>query len=249
VTPVLVGYGVLALFQAGEMQLQSVVTDSALVKSFGDWRAEDMPDHIGPWARQGESTFESRDRDNPYGAHSRTWRYQTKSGLTAVVSFDYPFPDWHDLRWCYNAIGWRQDRTDKFTHPVKVKVGATARDENLECIWFDLSKGLVNHGYCWFTEFDPAGRPVPIRDWESEWAAKGYAGNRWADRFSAMRDRWLSVFGLAQAQPPAYDVLQVQVLIETYGSLAPADKEEAQKFFVQAAELIRGKCAAAAAAK
>jgi hypothetical protein len=67
---------------------------------------------------------------------------------------------------------------------------------------------------------------------------------RWDERFPAIRDRWMSLFGKAKAPPNFHDVLQVQVLVEHYGPLPVAEKEQAEKFFLQAAELIRGKCAA-----
>jgi hypothetical protein len=38
------------------------------------------------------------------------------------------------------------------------------------------------------------------------------------------------------------------VLVEHFGPLPPADKDQVQTFFLQAAELIRSKCAAGAGA-
>ena len=59
-----------------------------------------------------------------------------------------------------------------------------------------------------------------------------------------IRSRWLSLFGKATPPPNFMDVLQVQVLVKNYGPLPPAERETVEKFFLQAAELIRDKCAA-----
>jgi exosortase len=246
VAPALLGYGLLVLFQFGEMQLGAIVTETALVKSYNDWKAEDLPEQISGWARQPESTFESRDRDNPFGAHSRTWRYQNKSGMTAVVSFDYPFPEWHDLRLCYKAIGWGLNESDRVTQQVRDPGAAGAAE--LDGIRFELSKPFELRGYGWFTEFDQTGKPLMIPSgMVGEYTdPRTYATLRWDERFPAIRDRWLSLFGKAKAPPNFMDILQVQVLVEHYGPLPAAAKEEAEKFFFQAANLIRAKCAAGA---
>ena len=113
--PVICAYGIVALFQLGEMQLGAAVSESKVVKSFNTWTVEDMPERIGPWERQKDSTFDSRDSDNPFGAHSRTWQYKfVGTGLTGIISFDYPFPEWHDLRGCYKGIGWTEEKSDSF---------------------------------------------------------------------------------------------------------------------------------------
>jgi hypothetical protein len=245
VAPALVGYGLLVVFQLGEMQLGAILTESNLVKAYNGWTAEDMPEQIAGWQRQ-ESTFESRDRDNPFGAHSRTWRYLSKSGQPAVVSFDYPFPDWHDLRLCYKAIGWSQEHTDGLAQ--KVRDPATGREAEMDCVRFELTKPFELRGYGWFTEFDQTGKPTPVPNgtFAETPATRTYTSMRWDERFPAIRDRWLSLFGKAKAPPNFMDVLQVQVLVEHYGPLTAAEKEQAEKFFLQAADLIRGKCAAAA---
>jgi exosortase/archaeosortase family protein len=241
--PVVVGYGVLFLFQLGEFRLGAVITESSLVRSFNEWKAEDLPEQIGPWQRLPDSTYEARDGDNPFGAHSRTWQYQTKGGLAAVVSFDYPFPEWHDLTLCYKAIGWGLTDETTFDQPVKVVDRGAVKEGVLGCVQFELAKQFERRGYGWFTEFDQTGRPVPISKPD---LSRSYVSIRWDNRFTAMRDRWLSLIGKAKAPQNYMDVLQVQVLVEHSGPLPAPEKDEAKKFFVQAADLIRAKVAAAA---
>ena len=116
-----------------------------------------LPATIGAgWVQQPESTFEKRDRDNPFGAHSRTWQYRNKQSVLGIISFDYPFPEWHDLRLCYTAVGWTMDKSAMFNVQ-------TAPDAKLECVKFEIRKPFEERGYGWFTEFDQTGRPIPIR--------------------------------------------------------------------------------------
>jgi exosortase len=232
VAPALAAYGVLLLFQLGEMQLGAAVTESSLVKYYNTWKADELPGQIGGWVRQKDFSFESRDRDNPFGAHSRTWQYRSKSGLLAVISFDYPFPEWHDLRMCYQSIGWGMPNSETFAAadgPVK-----------LDCVKFELTKPFERRGYGWFTEFDQTGKPVLVHVPD---LTRSYTNQRWSDRFNDMRDRWLSVFDRAKAPPNFMDVLQVQVLVENAGPLARDARDQTEKFFFQAAELIRQLCA------
>jgi exosortase len=231
VAPALAVYGVLLLFQLGEMHLGAAVTESSLVKDYNKWTADDLPAQISGWVRDKDSAFESRDRDNPFGAHSRTWQYRSKSGLKAVVSFDYPFPEWHDLRYCYKSIGWSLPNSEQFV--------AKDAPVPLDCVKFDLEKQF-ERGYGWFTEFDQTGKPIPVHVPD---LTRSYVNMRWADRFYAMRDRWASVLDRTKPPPNFMDVLQVQVLVQSAGPLPPEAREQTEKFFLQAAELIRRKCA------
>jgi exosortase len=233
-TPALAAYGALAIFQFGEIQLGALVSESELVKSYNTWTVEDMPEFIGPWTRQKDSKFDSRDSDNPFGAHSRTWQYKTNTGLVGLISFDYPFPEWHDLRGCYKSIGWAEEKSDAFTP----KDGAGA---GLECIRFELAKQFKKRGYCWFTEFDQTGRPIPIHKAEF---VRTYTDMRWSERFMRMGERWRSLLHKGESPPSLVDVLQVQVLVENVGPLAPDRRTQAEQFFLQAADLVRAKCVA-----
>jgi exosortase len=237
IAPALAVYGLLLVFQVGEKMLgKGAVSESELVQIYNAWTADDLPKQIDQWQREGDSTFESRDRNDPFGAHSRTWRYQTKNGLAAVVSFDYPFPEWHDLRICYRGTGWGVSKVDTFTH------AAAPGGDGLEYMRCELTEPFEHRGYIWFGEFDQAGKPVPIK--EVDWLNKGYTDVRWGNRFAAIRDRWMSLFGAAPPHPREFRVLQVQVLVEHYGDLPEAEKKQVEQLFLKAADLIRAKCAA-----
>ncbi len=48
---------------------------------------------------------ERRDFASVWGALSSTWRLKY-NGITVIMSLDYPFDDWHDVKACYHNIGW-----------------------------------------------------------------------------------------------------------------------------------------------
>jgi exosortase len=240
--PALAAYGALVLFQAGELGPGGggLFGDSPLVAYYNGFGPADLPERVGPWVRQPDATFEARDRDNPldpFGAHSRAWRYQKDGGLTAVVSFDYPFPMWHDLRGCYRTTGWTVESSETFTHRA-------ADGGELECVRFAMTRPVERRGYGWFGEFDPAGRPVEAKE-----PALGYRHFHLVDRLYGVRDRWLSILGWRPAQPHYYDILQVQTLIEGYGPLSGAEQEQARLLFVTSLDAIRAKCVAGAAGR
>jgi exosortase len=244
VAPALAAYGLLLAFQVGEYQLgEGQVTESQLVQVYNGWTESDLPEQIGAWQRKsGDGKFESRNRDNPFGAHSHTWRYQTQNGLSAILSFDYPFPEWHDLRICYRGVGWVVTSTTTFNAPTP---GGSAE---LECMKFELGKPFEHRGYVWFAEFDQLGKPVPIREVDM---TRPYSDVRWSARFAAIQDRWMSLFRGTPAGPRNFDVLQVQVVAENYGPLEDSRHQDLrpqiEQLFLQGTELIRAKCAAAVA--
>ena len=138
VTPALVGYALLVLFQAQDYRLGPLASsETELVKYYNTFSADDLPAAIGPWQRQPEFAADDRKRDDPFGAHFRTWRYRRNNQL-AVLSFDYPFSGWHDLRWCYGGIGWTIGQAEFHTQPLP---GGARMDYTR----FDMSRAEQRH--------------------------------------------------------------------------------------------------------
>ncbi|BDS07662.1 hypothetical protein NT6N_27020 [Oceaniferula spumae] len=48
---------------------------------------------------------EKREFASIWGALSNTWRLKY-NGINVIMSLDYPFDNWHDVKSCYNNIGW-----------------------------------------------------------------------------------------------------------------------------------------------
>lgn len=230
---VAVAYGLLIAFQIGDYGFGSGnVPESRMIAGFNSFNAATMPDEIGGWRKMtSPSAFTAADREDlldVHGAHSRSWRYQ-RGNLWGLVSFDYPFPYWHDLRICYTMTGWSIEEGATFRHPLTDGAG------EVECFTARMSRPVERNAYLWFGEFDLNGRPVVATD-------PGQFSYRFVHRFDALKDRWGRLTGkTVEPEARAFQVLQVQVLTESYGPLSDAERKEFQDFFTGAMEGVRKK--------
>jgi exosortase len=233
--PVALAYGVLMVFQAGDYGIGESIPESKLISSYNAFSASTMPDELLGWKKStGSTAFAVRDSkeifDN-YGEHSRTWRYQNQRGnLAATVSFDYPFPFWHDLRMCYQSTGWQIMANDEFNHTLSDNTG------EVSCMWAHMTRPVERNAYLWFGEFDLNGRYVESK-------MPGGTNYRFARRFDSIKSRWDRLTG-KQVDPEtrAFNILQVQVLTETVGTINANEKKELQQFFTASLETMRRKC-------
>ncbi len=79
-------------FMYGEDELTKIGEDAFVVDRKG-------------WEVTGYNT-ERREFDSIWGALSSTWRLKY-NGITVVMSLDYPFHEWHDVKRCYYKVGWQ----------------------------------------------------------------------------------------------------------------------------------------------
>lgn len=230
---VAVAYGLLIAFQVGDRSFGgSTVPESRIVAGFNNYTGATMPDEIAGWQKlTTPSSFTSMDREDLFdvhGAHSRSWRFQ-RGNLLGLISFDYPFPYWHDLRICYTMTGWSIEEGAQFRHPFPDGGG------EVECYTARMSRPVERNAYLWFGEFDLNGRPVVPDD-------PGKLSYRFVHRFDALKDRFGRLFGKpVEAEARAFQVLQVQLLTETYGPLNDAERREFQTFFTAAMDTLRKK--------
>jgi hypothetical protein len=234
VAVVALAYGGLILFQAGDYGLGDSVPQSKLIATYNGFTATTMPEELAGWRRAtGSTAFTVRDATEAmvvFGEHSRTWKYQ-RGNLVAVVSFDYPFPVWHDLRMCYQMTGWTISENEQFTD------SSTAHFGDLECISTRLTRPVERNAYLWFGEFDLNCQPVVPSD------SPMSAAYRWRERMKSMTRRWESLTGKnVDPETRANNVLQVQVLTESYGPLNPTERADVQKLFGAVLDHMRGKC-------
>lgn len=64
-----------------------------------------LPEQIGKWTLESVRQVD-RPRDDLLGANSVVWTY-TGNGMTVQFSVDGLYKDWHDLSFCYSALGWK----------------------------------------------------------------------------------------------------------------------------------------------
>jgi hypothetical protein len=85
-----------------------------------------MPPSLAGWTRVDTDTG-NMDLVETLGVHSINWHYH-RDGMDAEVAADYPFGDFHDVRLCYLANGWRvageellvQPQTGEDLHAIKL---------------------------------------------------------------------------------------------------------------------------------
>lgn len=226
-------YGVLVLFQIGDYGIGDSVPESRLIASYNQFSKGTIPEEFAGWKLASTSnaftTRKSADIFDNYGENSRTWRFQ-RGNLMTVVSFDYPFPFWHDLRLCYESQGWKVADNELYNHHLADKSGS------IESMFVHMTRPVERNAYLWFGEFDLNGRPVDAK-------VPGGAAVRFTRRFDSLKSRMDRLMGRnVDPETRAFNVLQVQVLTETHGSITPSEKKDVQDFFGAVLEHMRGKC-------
>ncbi len=73
--------------------LQDQFTETSVSEKIGDWSRVDFQKLI-------------REPGDPFGTSSALWVFRGH-GLTAVVSLDGYYGEWHDLAYCYTGSGWK----------------------------------------------------------------------------------------------------------------------------------------------
>ncbi|MEM1228869.1 MAG: exosortase U [Planctomycetota bacterium] len=109
--------------------------------------ASDLPSSIGPWHQVG---FERVHRDviTRLAPESCLWTYQS-SNLTAIISVDFPWNEWHNLEICYRALGWTVGAKHFLSTPEE------APNQDLTYSELALSKPAMDEsGHVWFTVVD-----------------------------------------------------------------------------------------------
>ncbi len=178
-----------------------------------------LPSSVGEWKREQYSIL-NRDSQHYFGEHSQTWVFR-RNRLTAVQSLDYPFPDWHDLTWCYTARGWEIESQSITTLP-----------DSCGFVEVSLTKAPCLYGYLVFCEFDGSGMPLAAR-----------AGGTQASifRHHATINRLRSHLGFTDTpQPdPAGPVFQFQTFMESPHPIEAEDRASLRRLFLQSQQVIR----------
>jgi exosortase len=217
--PVAVAYGLLAGFHhatyggldaSGGTQVAATVEPEHLA-------ATTLPAKLGRLERKTFTTA-SRNPGSEFGESSRIWVYQLDS-VTATLSLDYSFPDWHDLTRCYTGQGWAiENQSVRTTGPGFVEV--------------DFGKAAYRSGYLLFTEFDRGGDLLEPR--------LGGALLSLYRHDSVLR-HWWSGDSRSAPRSPAAPVYQLQVFVETNTPLNQSARVELQALFIKALETLRGR--------
>ena len=180
-----------------------------------------LPDEIAGWTRiTAESPLPVK-TDYEQGVFSHIWRYE-RGELTATVSLDYPFLDYHDIRLCYVGSGWAivDTRVRKDSAGIPEMVNSLGRDG----ITGDLLYSTVDQTGTWLDDsgerspYDPQGNSLE--------------GGAWTQLLYRLRQ-----LPLLKGGHPSLNC-RIQLLSVSPRSPSPAEKERLLSLFHGARALL-----------
>lgn len=244
--PFAVLFTALAALQIAEWYAYSTqvpYSGSALSKLYDKIDVATLPETSGRWTRPEKVIENNRPPGHAYGEFSRVWRYTygkspTQFGMTppyCEISFDFPFPEYHDLRVCYENSGWTLETPEPFSPRI-------ADDAlPLRCVRIKMHRPVELYGALWFCEFDQdgIGAEPTFEKTKSE-----TVGERIVGRFSFEGQRWRRLFfpSKTAASTGLGSILQVQLMVSYVKPITDEVSADLEKLFVDSAQRIRSKC-------
>ena len=183
-----------------------------------------LPPEIAGWTQRSEAKPVPKKTAFEDGVYSHMWQYE-KGGLTAMISLDYPFFDYHDVRICYVGAGWT----------VKESKLQSAKDSKDQIPGMEITLEKENglKGELFYSTVDQFGKWLEETSQRAAYDAQGRAFeggllNRVAYRFSQ------------QQSPVTDDTLnyRIQLLASSQGGLDSQQQRQASKLFQEARLLL-----------
>ena len=179
-----------------------------------------LPNKLGSWT-QVSYHDEVRDTRNDLGSNSAVWTFSSE-GLSAVVSFDYPFFGWHHLPNCYRSVGWR-DRS--FTAIGTEDDTGSASGDDVEV----ALETATENAMLLFCVFDREQNYL-----KAPWRGRYSLSYLREDVIERLR-RFCALYGY---QGRTY---QIQVFCPNEGPLTDQQKTQLRELYVQAKDIIMDK--------
>ncbi len=183
-----------------------------------------LPETLGPWRRL-EFWTENRESGDLQGAASSIWRFQR--GATEVLfSIDGPFPQWHDLAYCYSSLDWKLIDAENLMLPRE------SQEESVKepCTQLDFFTDQQRRAVVFFTCYDADNQPVqPLEP-------SGRFLRRLWDRLAAANP--LGEKPRLDVKPP---VIQAQMQVVTDEPLMEFERAELEDLFDQLRRIARGR--------
>ncbi len=179
-----------------------------------------LPSKISSW-EQIEFATQTREASSFFGEKSSIWKF-AKGRHTALVSLDYPFPNWHDLTWCYAGKGWQIDM-----QTVRTDFGVPGGFLEVR-----MTQPTFRQGYLVFCEFNRHGDPLTARPGGTEASLFRHK----TTLLHARQRLGLDPETFVDASGP---VFQLQVFFEGYDRLANEDEASLVELFVRSSVIIR----------
>ena len=182
----------------------------------------DIPNEIDNWQKI-DYRNEVRNRSADFGLRSDGWQFRTPR-CTPYVSFDQPFPGWHELTTCYKNSGWNLIKRTRMEPSSNTVTQRSAQPWSY--IEATFKKETGEHAYMLFSIFDGVGDPV---DAPTSWGGFGSFLIRLKGR---MAHQWRSKL----FQSECY---QNQVFVQTNGPIGDDLRNEVRDRYLTIREVIR----------
>ena len=116
--------------------------------------AADLPSKINGW-ELGNFEHKLRDDKQLLAPESFLWTYN-KDGLTATISLDSPYREYHNLTVCYSGLGWSVEQKQEYADTSTPVREGLLNESRTEFSTLEISKRL-ERGVVYFTAFDRNG--------------------------------------------------------------------------------------------
>lgn len=182
----------------------------------------DIPNEIANWQKV-DYRKEMRNRSADFGLRSDGWQFRAPR-CAPYVSFDQPFPGWHELTTCYKNAGWNLIKRTRVEPNSKTSTQNGA--QSWSYVEGTFKKETGEHAYMLFSIFDGVGDPV---DAPTSWGGFGSFLIRLKGR---MAHKWRSKL----FQSECY---QNQVFVQTNGPIHDDLRNEVRDRYLTIREVIR----------
>lgn len=177
--------------------------EQPIVDRLKEFNEASAPENLDGWERDGY-TKQERNIRSMFGDVSHTWKYRTPYGI-ASCSVDFPFLGWHDLRLCYQGIGWQLLKSEAYS----------AADEKPSRMHMTLQKSSGENGYVTYGLVGPDLKPFSIPESNVE--------------SHSLMDRLTFIVKDASTAPPV--TYQFQVMATSNTPLLDEEKADVDRHF------------------
>ena len=133
---------------------KGLATSSANRLQFPD--KNDLPPYLGGW-QMASFQHKNRGKDKLQAEDSFIWTYKNKD-LSASLSIDCPWEEWHDLSTCYAGLGWNVHSSHYFDGGDKLPVNSGFSNEEFSQLGMNKNSGET--GVVIFSSVDATGKEV-----------------------------------------------------------------------------------------
>ncbi len=176
-----------------------------------------LPAEIQGW-NQDQYFEESRTPGSAFGEFSKIWTYK-KGGVVASLSLDYPYPEWHQLTYCYTSQGWFIQKENECMET------SSQQGQGIGFMEVELTKPASRSGYLLFAQFNGEGEVLQPRYGGARLSLRRHfvALNTWNKKLQG--EDWEE-----ESEGPVY---QFQLITENFQELSPVEKQETQRLFLE----------------